>query len=464
MKISLVKKLSLAFLLTAIISLITASLISNYMIGKKFNNYLINEHKAMEVRTAAIINNLYNEKIGFSAANEDEILRYASAQNLYIQIKNINGEIIFASNNLTSTHKTMMNSMMGSMMRNSLNTTDQYSEDKYPLKKGTKSIGTITFGYYNSSYFNSSAQTFITTLNHSFLLSALIALVFGLIISIFFSKQISLPLTKITTTANKIRTGNLEARSLVISKTKEIDDLSTSINYLAETLQKQELLRKRLTSDMAHELRTPLTNLKSHIEALLDKVFEPTDEILTGFYEEIQRLIKLVNGLNDAAKLEQTTTILNKSKFNLSLELEKIINSFKPLYKTSSLKIHSKLTPNLEIFMDKDKFKQVIYNLLSNALKYSKENGEVLVTLKSFANTIIIEIKDNGIGISEKDLPFIFERLYRSDESRNKNTGGAGIGLTIVKNIVEAHKGTIKVTSSLGVGTTFIITLPKNYS
>lgn len=460
MKISLVKKLSLAFLLTVIISLITASLISNYMIGKKFNNYLINEHKAMEVRTATIINNLYNEKIGFSTASEDEILRYASAQNLYIQIKNINGEIIFTSNNLTSTQKTMM----GSMMRNSLNTADQYSEDKYPLKKGTKSIGTITFGYYNSSYFNSSAQTFIMTLNHSFLLSALIALILGLIISIFFSKQISLPLTKITSTANKIRTGNLEARSLVISKTKEIDDLSTSINYLAETLQKQELLRKRLTSDMAHELRTPLTNLKSHIEALLDKVFEPTDEILTGFHEEIQRLIKLVNGLNDAAKLEQTTTILNKSKFNLSLELEKIINSFKPLYETSGLKIYSKLATNLEIFMDKDKFKQVIYNLLSNALKYSKENGEVLVTLKSFANTIIIEIKDNGIGISEKDLPFIFERLYRSDESRNKNTGGAGIGLTIVKNIVEAHKGTIKVTSSLGVGTTFIITLPKNYS
>ncbi|WP_234124267.1 sensor histidine kinase [Clostridium hydrogenum] len=462
MKISLVKKLSLAFLLTVIISLITASLISNYMIGKKFNNYLVNEHKAMEVKTATTINNLYNEKIGFSTASEDEILRYASAQNLYIQIKNINGEIIFTSNNLNSTQKTMMNSMMGSMMHNSLNTTDQYSEDKYPLKKGNKSIGTITFGYYNSSYFNSSAQTFIMTLNHSFLLSALIALILGLIISIFFSKQISLPLTKITSTANKIRTGDLEARSLVISKTKEIDDLSTSINYLAETLQKQELLRKRLTSDMAHELRTPLTNLKSHIEALLDKVFEPTDEILTGFYEEIQRLIKLVNGLNDAAKLEQATTLLNKSRFNLSLELDKIINSFKPLYETSGLKIYSELATNLEIFMDKDKFKQVIYNLLSNALKYSKENGEVLVTLKAFANTIIIEIKDNGIGISEKDLPFIFERLYRSDESRNKNTGGAGIGLTIVKNIVEAHKGTIKVTSSLGVGTTFIIALPKN--
>lgn len=462
MKISLTKKLSLAFLLTAIISIITASLISNYMIGKKFNTYLISEHKTVEAKITARINNLYNEQTGFSAANKDEILRYSSAEKLYIEVKDISGATIFTSNNLKPMSKSMMHSMMGPMMHGTSANAGEYTEDKYPLKKNNKMLGTITLGYYNSSYFNSSAQTFIKTLNRSFFLSIFIALVFGLLISIFLSKQLSLPLIQITNTANKIRTGNLEARSLVVSKTKEIDDLSTSINYLAETLKKQELLRKRLTSDMAHELRTPLANLKSHIEALLDKVWEPTEEVLTGFYDEIERLIKLVNGLNDIAKLEQTTSVLNKSKFNVSLELEKIIASFKPIYITSGLKIHSKLTPNLEILMDRDKFKQVIYNLLSNALKYSKKNGEVLVTLNSLKDTIIIEIKDNGIGISEKDLPFIFERFYRSDESRNKDTGGTGIGLTIVKNIVEAHKGTIKVTSSLGVGTTFIINLPKS--
>ncbi|MDD3224959.1 MAG: HAMP domain-containing sensor histidine kinase [Clostridium sp.] len=461
MKISLAIKLSLAFLITAIISILTASLISNYMISKKFNNYLINEHKTTENKIAAIINNLYDQRIGFSPTNKDEISRYSSGEQLYIQVKDTRGTIVFTSNNLNSMHKKMMNSMMSSRMQNSLINTGEYTEDKYLLKKNSEKLGMITFGYYNSSYFNSSAQTFMMTLNHSFLLSFFIALAFGLTISIFLSKQISSPLIKITKTANKMKTGDLESRSLVVSKTKEIDDLSISINYLADTLQKQELLRKRLTSDMAHELRTPLTNLKSHVEALLDKVWEPTDEVLISFYEEIERLIKLVNGLNDIAKLEQTTLNLNKSKFNLSLELEKIITSFDPIYNTSGLKIYSKLTSNLEVLMDKDKFKQVIYNLLSNALKYSKKNGDVSLTLKSLENNIIIEVKDNGIGISEKDLPFIFERFYRSDESRNKNTGGTGIGLTIAKNIVEAHKGTIKVKSSLGFGTTFIITLPK---
>jgi two-component system, OmpR family, sensor histidine kinase BaeS len=463
MKISLMKKLSIGFLLTAIGSILIASLVSNYMIGKKFNNYLIEEHKTKVDKIATIADDLYDEKAGFSTSNKDELLRYASAEELYIEIRNTNGVVVFSSGSSNLQNKTMMGSMMNSMMNNfSAINPGEYTEDKYPLMKNNKKLGSIVFGYYGTSYLNAASLSFKMTMNQSFFLSIFIALIFGLIISILLSKQISSPLTKITETANKIRNGDLEARSKVISKTKEIDDLTTSINYLAITLQKQELLRKRLTSDMAHELRTPLTNLKSHIEALLDKVWEPTEEMLTNFYEEIQRLIKLVEGLNGIAKLEQTNSSLNKSKFNLSLELEKIITSFEPLNNNSSAKIHSNITADVKVLMDKDKLKQVMFNLISNSLKYSKTNGEVLVTLKSENDGIIIEVKDNGIGISEKDLPFIFERFYRSDESRDKNTGGMGIGLTIVKAIVETHKGTIFATSTLGEGSTFTITFPKS--
>ncbi len=462
MKFSLTKKLSLGFLLTAIVSIIIAVLVSNYMIGKRFNNYLIHEHKTKIEKIASIVAGLYDEQTGFSASDREEILRYSNAEELYIEIKDKNGVILFTSGNLNSHKKMMMGSMMNSMMNNfSAINPGEYTENKYPLTKNNKDLGSIVFGYYGTSFLNTAALTFKTTLNHSFFLSTFIALFFGFIVSILLSKQISAPLTKITDTANRMRYGDLETRSQVVSKTIEIDDLATSINYLAETLQTQELLRKRLTSDMAHELRTPLTNLKSHIEALIDKVWEPTEEMLTSFYEEIERLIKLVEGLNDIAKLEQTNLNLNKSKFNLSLELEKIETSFQPLYNNSNSKISSNLAPDVEVLMDKDKLKQVMYNLLSNSLKYSKINGEVLLTLKSEKHSIVIEVKDNGIGILEKDLPFIFERFYRSDESRDKNTGGAGIGLTIVKAIVEAHKGTISVKSTLGEGSTFVLTFPK---
>ena len=463
MKLSLSKKLSLGFLLTAIVSILIASLISNYMIDKKFNTYLIDEHKTKVDKIATIIDNLYDEQTGFSASSKEEILRYSTAEELYIEVKDKNEVVVFTSGTSNIQNKTMMGSMMNSMMNNfSAINPGEYTEDKYPLMKNNKEIGSIVFGYYGTSYLNSASLTFKMTLNHSYFLSIFIALIFGLIVSILLSKQISSPLIKITDTANRIRNGDLEARSQIISKTKEIDDLTISINYLGETLQTQELLRKRLTSDIAHELRTPLTNLKSHVEALLDKVWEPTDAILTSFYEEIQRLIKLIEGLNDISKLEQTNLILNKSKFNLSLEIGKIITYFEPLYANSDLKISSNLLSNVEVFMDKDKFTQVMYNLLSNSLKYLEENGEVLVTLNYENKAIIIEVNDTGIGISEKDLPFIFERFYRSDESRNKNTGGSGIGLTITKAIVEAHKGTITVKSILGIGSTFILTFPKS--
>lgn len=462
MKLSLSKKLSMCFLLTAIVSILIASLVSNYMIDNKFNNYLIDEHKAKISKIATMISGLYDEQTGFSTNSKNDLLRYSNAENLYIEVKDKSGNIVFSSGNINSQENTMMGSMMNSMMHNfsSINL-GEYTEDTYPLIKNNIKTGTIIFGYYGTSYINSAALTFKMTLNHSFFLSILIALAFGLIVSIFLSRQISSPLIRITAAANKIRNGNLETRTLVQSKTKEIDDLAASINYLAETMQKHELLRKRLTSDIAHELRTPLTNLKSHIEALLDKVWEPTDEILSGFYEEILRLIKLVQGLNDIAKLEQTNQNLNKSKFNLSLELGKIVTSFEPLYRNAGLKIHSDLKQDMEVLMDKDKLKQVMYNLLSNSLKYSKSNGEVLLTLKTLQDSIAIEVMDNGIGISEKDLPFIFERFYRSDESRDKNTGSTGIGLTIVKAIVEAHNGTINVSSTLGKGSTFTITFPK---
>ena len=464
MKLSLTKKLSLGFLLTALVSILIASLISNYMIDKKFNNYLIDEHKSKVDKIATIIDGLYDEQIGFSPSNKEEVLRYSTAEELYIEVKDKDGVVVLTSGTSNLQNKTMMmGSMMNSMMNNfSAIKPGEYIEDKYPLVKNDTEIGSIVFGYYGTSYLNSSALTFKMTLNHSYFLSIFIALIFGLLVSIFLSKQISSPLIKITDTANRIRNGDLEARSYVVSKTKEIDDLTTSINYLGETLQTQELLRKRLTSDMAHELRTPLTNLKSHVEALLDKVWEPTEKILTSFYEEIERLIKLIEGLNDISKLEQTNLILNKSKFNLSLELGKIITYFEPLYANSDLKIFSNLLSNVEVFMDKDKFTQIMYNLLSNSLKYLKENGEVLVTLKNENESVIIEVNDTGIGISEKDLPFIFERFYRSDESRNKNTGGSGIGLTITKAIVEAHKGTITVKSRLGIGSTFVLTFPKS--
>jgi Signal transduction histidine kinase len=466
MKISLMKKLSIVFLVTVMGAIIIVSFISNYMIGKTFNNYLVDEHKDKVNKITTIVQELYDDKTGFSNFNKDEILRYAVLEELYIQVKDTSGNIVFDSGNSHLQHKNMMESMMGNMMKNGMGkhsnmNLGEYKEENYSLVKDKKNIGTIIVGYFGTSYLSQGALTFKMTLNHSFMISALLALLFGFGVSFILARQLTNPLVKITKTANEMRRGNLAVRSDVKTKTKEIEELSASINFLAETLQNQEMLRKRLTSDMAHEIRTPLTTLKTHVEALLDGIWEPTKERLQSFYDEIERLTNLVNNLRNLAKLEQAESKLNKTTFNLSSELEKIILSFEPLYSKNNHIIMSSIDENLWVQMDKDKLKQIMHNLLSNGYKYLKSEGKVIVELKKEKEGICIKVRDNGIGIPEKDIPYIFERFYRTDLSRDKSTGGSGIGLTITKSLVESHGGKISVESKEEEGSTFIVKFPK---
>ena len=456
------KKLSLAFLLAVLGSIILVSLISNYLISKEFNKYLINQHNEKIKYIIKVVEDQYNKQSNFSDINQGEIQRFAETQGLYIEIKDLNNNTVYSSGNSLVEHKNLMKSMMGSIIHDfSGMNIEEYIENTHKLSVNNKNIGSIKIGHFGTAYLSSSSITFIRTLNYSFILSAIVALAFGPIMSIIISKQLSRPLIKITETSNQMRAGNLEVRAIVNTKTKEIDELSYSINYLAETLSAQEMLRKRLTSDMAHELRTPLTTLKTHIEAFIDGIWEPTTERFEIFYEEINRLTKLVDNLHNLAKLEQLNITLSKSEVNLSIELEKIIDTFKPLFNKEHYELNSNITPGINTLIDKDKFKQIMNNLLSNSYHYLKPMGKADVVLVEQNNNIVIQVIDNGIGIPEKDLAYIFERFYRSDLSRDKNTGGTGIGLTITKAFVEAHGGKIYVDSILNEGTTFTIELPK---
>ncbi len=469
MKISLMKKLSLGFLFAVIGSIILASIISNYTVGKEFKNYLVDEHKAKVDSAVKLVNELYSKDPDLLAVNTAEIQRYAHAaeiqryalmEELYIEVKDLKDNILYSSGNSHLKHNMMMGNMMGGMHSFADMKVGEYTEEEYPLLQNNKNAGAIIIGYFGTSYLSEASVTFMSTLNKAFIISAGAALIFGLIISIITSRQLSKPLVKITDTANKMRTGNLEVRLNINTTTKEIEELSNSINYLAETLSYQENLRRRLTSDMAHELRTPLTVLKTHIEAFLDGVWEPSQDKLKEIDNEIERLKKMVENLRGVARLEEGSLKLHKEKINLSQELEGIIQSFRPLYLKGGFSIASSIEPSIEALVDRDKLRQIIHNLLSNSLRYLKTGGYGEVILKKTGKSIIIKVKDNGTGISNKDLPHIFERFYRSDLSRSKDTGGQGIGLSITKALVEAHGGKIAVESSVGEGTTFTISIP----
>lgn len=451
MKLS--RKLILGFTFLILVFIVITSFISNLMINNKFENYLVEEQQSKLKQICDEINGLYN-KNGYKLY-EREINSYASLENVYIEIKDLNGNTLY-----TSTNRNGMGGMHRRMMRMHGMPDGNYVEMSCPLLEGEKEVGELIIGYIDNAYLTESAVIFKNTLIKSFFISAIFTILLGLGTSIILSKSLTMPLLEIRNTATEIRKGNLNKKSNVNTSTIEILELSDSINYLGETLAKQEDIRKKYASNISHELRTPLATLKSHLEAIIDGIWEPSEEHLDILMKEIDRLSNLVDDLKDSFRTEELEPFLNRSRFNLSKELQDAITTFIPLYTKEGFIINSNIENNIQITMDKDKLKQIIYNLLSNSIKYLHKDGEVLVTLVKNNNNAIIEVKDNGTGIKEKDLPYIFDRFYRSDDSIKEDTRGSGLGLSIVKSIVDAHGGTIDIMSNYGVGTTVTIILP----
>jgi len=456
MKLS--KKLALSFILSILVSIIIISFISNYMINNRFETYLATEQEIKFDRIHEEINKLYVE----SNYNVDEmnLMHYSITEDISLIITDDEGNIIYNSDSGMGMGMGMNRRRMKMMNRIP---EGNYVEKTYPLTDATLNLGSLVIGYIDNSYLTDSAIIFKDTLAQSLIASGFFAVAIGVLISIALSKGLTKPLININQTANKIRKGNLQAKTTVNTNTTEIVELSETIDYLGNTLLRQEDIRKRYASDISHELRTPLTTLRTHIEAIMDAVWEPTNEHLDILMKEVIRLTNLVNNLKDSFIQEEYSMHLNKTYFNISNELENIVTSYQPIYQKENFMLSSSIEKDIEVVMDLDKFNQIIINLLSNSLRYLNEDGNVSIDLKKYQNTIKLTVKDNGIGIKEEDLKNIFERFYRVDTSRNKSTGGSGLGLSIVKSIVEAHNGSISVKSQYGFGSVVEIILPKKW-
>lgn len=452
MKLS--RKLNLSFIVTILISIITISIISNIMINNKFENYLVDERKTKFDKIYENINTLYIDRE--FEMDEMDLIHYAIAEDINIKIKDSEDRVIFDSDRTRG-----ISMPRGMMNRNRRNAEANYLEESYTLRSDSnEELGTLIIGYIDNSYLSESALIFRNTLSKSIFISSFITIILGVLISMYLSRSLTLPLVHICDTAIDIRQGNLDSRSNINTNTLEIKDLSDSINFLGETLSKEEISRKAYASDISHELRTPLTTLKTHLEAMIDGIWEANEEHLNILLVEVDRLSKLTDDLRDSFDSKAYNIDLNKTKFNISLELKDIITAFTPIYYKDNHLITSSIEDNIELILDKDKFNQIMNNLLSNSKRYLGNDGRVHIDLIKEKKNIIIKVKDNGIGIQAKDMPYIFDRFYRVDSSRNKDTGGSGLGLSIVKGLVEAHGGSIQINSIYKEGTEVAIILP----
>jgi len=229
-------------------------------------------------------------------------------------------------------------------------------------------------------------------------------------------------------------------------------------------IRRLETIRSDFVANVSHELKTPLTSIKGFVETLLEGALDDKENkrnFLMIIHDHAERLDSLVNDLLSLSHLESKEIMLKKTNFNLKQQVEDVISGFRSQLKKKNIEIKNELPVGISVTADKDRFEQVITNLIDNAIKFNKEKGFVRIFSEEINGKVKITIEDSGIGIPEKDIPRIFERFYRVDKARSRELGGTGLGLSIVKHIVELHNGSVGVESTEGIGSTFWFILPK---
>jgi two-component system sensor histidine kinase BaeS len=290
--------------------------------------------------------------------------------------------------------------------------------------------------------------------SNEFLIVSLIALGgVALVLSVILSRRLTRPIKELTSAASRISEGDLTSRVRPPSR-DELGELSAAFNRMAEALAVQESLRKNLTANVAHELRTPISAVRGELEGMIDGLIPPERENLQSLYAEIGRLRTILDGIEDLSQVEASAMTLKKREVRLRPFLEAIVERYANTFKDKGVTLVLECGEKLNADADPDRLSQVVVNLLTNALKATQPGGSVKVAARKSGEDVSIDISDTGSGIEKKDLPFIFERFYRSSE------GGLGIGLTIVKELVEAHGGRVAVQSEPGRGSTFTVSLP----
>jgi two-component system, OmpR family, sensor histidine kinase BaeS len=272
----------------------------------------------------------------------------------------------------------------------------------------------------------------------------------GTLASVWLVGRLMRPLEQLTDAARSIAVGDLAAR-VAEPPDPELRRLAREFNRMAATLQRVEELRRSLVEDVAHELRTPLTSLRGYTEALADGVVEPTPAMLRTLHDEIERLTRLVEGLDQLARGERGERTLARAEVDLASIVRRTLEIVSPELAQRRIEVRldgAATLPALEA--DPDAIGQVVTNLVQNAARYTDDGGMITVRLRSEGDWLRFAIENTGSQIPADELPLIWERLHRLDRSRARASGGAGIGLAIVRQIVEAHGGTVGATSADG--------------
>jgi len=307
-----------------------------------------------------------------------------------------------------------------------------------------------------------SAATAHDMFDHSvvavFTVAALIAVAVSVVLASLLALRLARPLQEIAAAARRVAQGEFSAR-VHRSGPEEVASLADSFNQMAETLEEQERIRREFIVNAAHELGTPLTNLQGYLEAMRDGVIAPSSDQFQSLHEEVDRLVRLSKSLQTLAQDQSGGSDAARQTIDLVPAVRSAVELARPSFETKAIKVQLHLPDRLLARAQPDQLAQVLANLLQNASRYTPAGGTVAVSAQPRPSDALVSITNSGDGIPQRDLPHVFERFYRVEKSRDRARGGAGIGLAIVKQLVEATGGRVGAESQAGL-TRFWFSLP----
>ena len=293
-------------------------------------------------------------------------------------------------------------------------------------------------------------QMFLSSIHYYLIWASVAALILAFILSYLLTRRVLKPLSQMNAITRDLAEGNFKVRVEVATK-DEVGQLGVSFNKMADSLERIEQLRKNMVADVAHELRTPLTNLRGYLEALNDHVIPPAPETLKLLEKETLRLVKLVDNLQQLARAEAARHYLERESLLISEQIGALFRLYLPVLQEKHIEMITDFPEEADrVQADRDKFLQAVRNLLDNSTKYTPQGGTLFISSRRCKKETELRFCNTGPEIPKEDLPLIFERFFRADRSRSRDVGGAGIGLAITKEIIEAHGGRVGAESSDG--------------
>lgn len=327
------------------------------------------------------------------------------------------------------------------------------------MGRGMMGSGMGMGGMHHRMMLGAAERTFVESYHKSLWWIGFLFAGMGLVVSYFLSGNITRPLRQLSQAAEKIRQGHLK-QEVPVETQDEVGQLAAVFNQMSAELAANESNRQEFLANIAHELKTPLAVLQGHLESMLDGVEEPEPEKLFSMQEEVMRLTRLVGDLRDLSLAQVHQLELHLQPVDLGEKAERAAELLEPLLEEKRLHFVKNMAPSLPVRqLDPDRVNQILYNLITNAIRYTHPGTAILLQTEPVGKRVRLIIADEGPGIAPEDLDHIFEQFYRGDKSRNRASGGSGIGLSLAKSFVEAQGGTITARNRKEGGAEFVVEL-----